>query len=179
MIPKEYLDYVYNNWSQIVSVAKGIGYIGGALTFTGGIIAAIAKLLSRAKKIDSNLTLVLTNHLPHIQSAIDETGRKLGDHIIADEKFQADISGKLSTVEGKVGDVKDSIIGLNDSFIRHLDSVNVEHQQLRAMVSGNKLDIKTLEAVNDIKEASKPTIQVEAEVKLKTPIKFKKKANKR
>jgi hypothetical protein len=109
-------------WQEVYLYAKVIGAIGSALTALYGVYSYLKAVYKQRKSIDETVTLLATNHLPHLQTALDEHG-KLLIQLTSDVR---DVSTKVDGVESRLEDTKVGMHTLGESFLRHLESTSKE-----------------------------------------------------
>jgi preprotein translocase subunit SecD len=118
-VSPESLAHIYY-WSKI------IGEVGGASTVLITAVVAIFKYLKAVYKqrqqLNDTVTLLATNHVPHLQKALDEHGGMLVN-ITSDVR---DIGTKMQGVEDRQEDLRRGVHTLGDSFLRHLEAASRE-----------------------------------------------------
>lgn len=115
---------------QFIALCKAVGYVGtAAAVLIGGIkwLTAIFRKVSSISTdvitLTANVSLLTTNHLPHIQQALDDHGRTLSS-ITSDVR---DLDTKVGGMNTRLEDTQNSVHTLNAAFVRHLDSTTEEH----------------------------------------------------
>lgn len=108
------------------------GKIAGAVVALGGLFYhPTKKILAGVKKI-SNMTdsvdVILTNHLPHIQTALTESTQQMGE-------LKSDVRNLDTTVSAmseRVSDTNKAVQVLSTSFIQHLENMSAEKSSKRS-----------------------------------------------
>jgi len=100
-------------------------FTGAAGTAIGAFVALIKYLSAVYKQrqaLNDTVTLLATNHVPHLQKALDEHGSMLVN-ITSDVR---DIGTKMQGVEDRQEDLRKGVHTLGDSFLRHLEAASRE-----------------------------------------------------
>jgi hypothetical protein len=95
----------------------------GAVSTVGGIVVGgfswLKKTYNQAQKTSDNVTLLMTNHFPHLQQSITKQDVIL-DNLSSDLR---NVTTTVGGIEQQQEDLKVSVRGLSDSFLRHLEFV--------------------------------------------------------
>ena len=102
--------------------AKVVGAIGSAAATIYGAVAWMIATYRQNKTINKNVTLLMENHLPHIQSSLDSHGDAL--NVLSSDI--RDIGTKVEGVEQRQEDLRKGVHTLGESFLRHLESASKE-----------------------------------------------------
>jgi len=99
-------------------VSKVIGASGTAVGGLYGAFRWLSASYQRSKKTSEDVSLLLENHLPHLQSAIDTHGETL----LGMRSDIRDIGTKVEGVEHRLDDTKAGMHALGEAFVRHLET---------------------------------------------------------
>ena len=102
--------------------AKVIGATGAAVSTLYGIYKYFRAVYKQRQNIDETVTLLATNHLPHIQASLDAHGEVLKS-LTSDVR---NVGTKVDGVEARLEDTKRGMHTLGESFLRHLESTSKE-----------------------------------------------------
>lgn len=94
--------------------------VGAAVPVTGALYGTFRWLnagYQQSKRTGDNITLLLQNHLPHIQATMDAHGEAL----LGLRSDVRDIVTKISGVEQRSNDTKTAMHTLGEAFVRHLE----------------------------------------------------------
>ena len=109
-------DMISQNTVDLFKVI-GVGVSGVAL-LAGGL-KWLTMIFKRLSEINSSVTLLKTNHLPHIQASLDSHTATLNT---LKSDFR-DMDTKITGYSQRLDDTKDSVDALNGAFIQHLARV--------------------------------------------------------
>lgn len=127
------------------SFLKG-GEIAGSIAAIGTVAGYLIRSAWNAGKgvvtANRNLTLMMTNHLPHIQGAIETV-----------QRGQTQMSGDISFLKIKTADAIKSVDTLHDAFLRHLEngsreSIQIETRRVTLAKESNARITKLEDAVD-------------------------------
>ena len=104
--------------NQVYFYAKMIGAIGAAGSFVYGSIRYLQSVYNEFKDTSQTVTLLATNHLPHIQKSLDDHGQQLTT-LSSDVR---DVSTKVEGMDVRLDDSAKGVQALNESFLRHLEN---------------------------------------------------------
>jgi hypothetical protein len=107
---------------EFVLYAKVVGEIGSALGVLYGAIRWLRAGLKEVKKTNDNVSLLMENHLPHIQSSLDSHGDALG--VLSSDV--RNVATKVDGMESRLEDTKTGVKVLGESFLRHLENASRE-----------------------------------------------------
>lgn len=102
-----------------IDLAKVIGVWVGSISLLAGGLKWLTAIFKRVSEINSSVTLLTTNHLPHIQASLDSHTTALGT-LASDFR---DMDTKITGYSQRLDDTKDSVDALNVAFIQHLSKV--------------------------------------------------------
>jgi len=114
--------------------AKVIGATGSAITAFYGAYKYFSAVYKQRKSIDETVTLLATNHLPHIQKSLDEHGRMFEAQNRVLQTITSDVRNvgtKVDGIESRLEDTKKGVHTLGESFLRHIESVTKEPPRKR------------------------------------------------
>jgi hypothetical protein len=122
--------YLVAHWAQFINLCKNLGYLAGALTFCGLLYRwalkpaynSMSASIKVTKDTNSKVALLMENHLPHIQKAIDTHGETLQTI----ETNVQTLDTKIEAQGQRIDDTKTAVHNLGDAFVRHLDNVAKE-----------------------------------------------------
>jgi hypothetical protein len=122
--------------ANVVSELILVGKNAAAVTTIGGIgwgaMWTITSFFHKMTDIGDNILLLKTNHLPHIQAALDAHGTAL-NKINSDNKIA---ETTVNAIAVRLNDTKDSVDRLHDAFLDHIQSSAVP--EVTVHVSGKK-----------------------------------------
>src|ERR1700722_3282774 len=145
MIPKLFL-YVQSVWPQIKTFCAALGIVGVAGGVLWGIGKFIVSKIQNVLHLGDNVSLLLTNHVPHLQTALDE-GREQMASIASDVRS---LDTKVDGVCNRLVDTQSHVSELNTSFLRHLENASRETIISTAGIAENKLKITAIEAASKL-----------------------------
>lgn len=93
------------------------GKVAGAITSISGFAWLVFKWFRAVTETSSNVNLLMSNHLPHIQSSLDAHGTAL-QGIKSDVR---DMGTQLSAMGDRVSDTRAAVHVLGEKFIDHID----------------------------------------------------------
>jgi hypothetical protein len=102
--------------------SKVVGATGSAIGFIYGAISWLRSAFHEVKKTNENMELLMSNHLPHIQSSLDSHGDALG--VLSSDI--RDVGTKVDGMEKRLEDTKTGVKVLGESFLRHLENTSKE-----------------------------------------------------
>src|SRR5271154_6039784 len=110
-------------WPEIKTICAALGVVGVG----GGVIYKVSKyIVSKIQNVlhlGDNVSLLLTNHVPHLQIAMDENGKQM----VALASDVRSLDTKIDGVCGRLEDTKTHVSELNTSFLRHLENASREN----------------------------------------------------
>jgi hypothetical protein len=101
-----------------LDIVKIVSVLTGALGVTAGFVKWLSSIFQRVSETSRNVILVTTNHLPHIQVALDKHSVLLTS-VVSDVR---DMDTKLSAQGRRIDDTKSAVDSLNGAFLNHLNS---------------------------------------------------------
>jgi hypothetical protein len=101
-----------------LDVVKVVGVLTGALGVTAGFVRWLSSIFKRVAETNRNVILVTTNHLPHIQAALDRHTKSLAA-VVSDIR---DVDTKMSGYSKRLDDTKSAVDSLSGAFLNHLNS---------------------------------------------------------
>jgi hypothetical protein len=122
MFPHLDITMTAHMWGRFIFAGK----IAGAAVAIGGLFYhPTRRILAGVKKvtgISDNMDLLLTNHLPHIQTALDTSAREMTE-IKSDVR---NLGTQVSGMSDRIDDTKAAVHTLGVSFLNHLESTSAE-----------------------------------------------------
>lgn len=126
--------FAHSSWHSIYKILEMTGYAGAGVAVMYGaarwMIAVFKKLnvliesLADVPTINTNVTTIMTNHLPHLTAAVDQSQKNF-------ETLRTDFQGVVSSVAGldktvavlasKQETNEDAVHRLGEMFVRHID----------------------------------------------------------
>jgi hypothetical protein len=128
-------------WQEFILISK---VIGGIVVIVGALYGAgkfLYSMIDNARNINKNVNLLLINHFPHLQTAIDE-GKQQITELAGDVK---NLDTKMEGMSCRLEDTKKGVHTLGESFLRHLEATSSHAHYERTQI---------LEAVEDITPAN-------------------------
>lgn len=122
--------YLTAHFAQIINACKNIGYVGGAVTFALFIFKGIRSGYRTVKSTNDNVTLLMTNHMPHIQRSIDEHS----DTLLSIQSDVRDMGTKLSGYNTRLDDTKNAVHSLGTAFLQHVENASKEKEPVPVFV---------------------------------------------
>lgn len=130
-----------SHFADIIKICKYVGYITPAVGAVGAAgkyvhtkITARRRAADESQKLVSetnkNVLLLMENHLPHIQEAIENHDKTLNS---MQSDFR-DMGTKLDGVQTRLDDSKETIHRLGEAFVRHLENSTKESPKRRKTV---------------------------------------------
>ena len=110
-------------WPHVILYGK----IAGAFTAFSGIVYGIAIWFSRISETNRNVALLTSNHLPHLQEALDSHGDSLRS-IKSDFKV---LDTKVEGMSDRINDTKVAVHTLGQSFLTHLENESTKLKKAR------------------------------------------------
>ena len=107
---------------EVYLYAKVIGATGSAIATLYGMYKYFRAVYKQRQSIDATVTLLATNHLPHIQASLDAHGEALKS-LTSDVR---NVGTKVDGIEDRLEDTKKGMHTLGESFLRHLESTSKE-----------------------------------------------------
>lgn len=107
--------------------AKVIGASGAAVSTVYGIVKYLGASYRQFKNTSDTVTLLATNHLPHIQKSLDDHGvflTTLSSNVTTLSSDVRDVSTKVEGMEQRLDDTKKGVSMLGESFLRHLENTS-------------------------------------------------------
>jgi hypothetical protein len=104
--------------AEFYLVSKVIGASGTAVGGLYGVFHWLSSSYKRSKKTDDNITLLLENHLPHMQATMD----KHGEALLGMRSDIRDVGTKVDGMEHRLDDTKAGMHALGEAFVRHLET---------------------------------------------------------
>ena len=105
--------------------AKVIGAAGSATATVYGITKYFIAVYNQRKTLSETVTLLATNHLPHIQASLDSHGKIFAEQGKVLESLTSDVRNvgtKVDGIESRLEDTKKGVHTLGESFLRHLEN---------------------------------------------------------
>ena len=122
MFPHLEITMTAHMWDRFIFAGK----IAGAVVAIGGLFYHPTKrILAGVRKvfgISESMDILLTNHLPHIQKALDTSAKEMVE-VRSDVR---DLGTKVSGMSDRIDDTKAAIHTLGTSFISHLENVGAK-----------------------------------------------------
>ena len=112
---------------QFYLYCKVIGAVGTVAGVLAGGFSWLRRTYNQAQKTSDNVTLLMTNHFPHLQESINKQDIIL-DNLSSDMR---NVTTKVSGIEHRQEDLKLSVHSLSDSFLRHLEYASDEKKKKR------------------------------------------------
>ena len=103
-------------WSKVIAAA------GSAVGVIYGIISWLRAAYHQIKKTNDTMELLMSNHLPHIQTSLDSHGDALG--VLSSDI--RDVGTKMDGMEKRQEDLRKGVHTLGESFLRHLENTSKE-----------------------------------------------------
>lgn len=130
----------------------------------GGVVWGIGKfIVSKIQNVlhlGDNVSLLLTNHVPHLQTALDESNKQ----IVSLASDVRSMDTKIDGVCERLEDTREGMHKLGESFVRHLENASRETIISTANIAENKLKITAIEAASKLAETTpKVVVQVQKE----------------
>lgn len=116
------IDLSSHFWLQLILIGK----ICGAITALGGFMYSGFRGLQTVSTINK----LATNHIPHIQQALDEHGTTM-------QEIKSDVRDVGTRVDGqaeRLEDTKKAVHVLGESFLKHLENASKEAPRKRKRV---------------------------------------------
>jgi len=120
MFPHLEITMTAHMWDRFILVGK---IAGAAVAIVGVFYHPTKRILAGVRKvfgISESMDALLTNHLPHIQSALDTSAKEMTE-IRSDVR---DLGTQVSGMGDRIDDTKAAVHALGASFIGHLENVN-------------------------------------------------------
>jgi len=143
-------------WPEVKTICAALGIVGVAGSVVFGASKFIVKRIQNVLHLGDNVSLLLTNHVPHLQTALDANREQMVS--IASDVRSLDT--KIDGVCDRLEDTRAGVHTLGESFIRHLENASKETIVSTANIAENKLKITAIEAASKIADAS-PKVVVE------------------
>lgn len=102
--------------------AKVIGATSSAVASLYGVYKYLKAAYKQRKNINDTVTLLATNHLPHIQNSLDSHSKALG--VLSSDV--RNVATKVDGMESRLEDTKTGVKVLGESFLRHLENASQE-----------------------------------------------------
>ena len=105
-------------WNEIIFIGKVASGAATVLTITYGFFRWLGPRLPFVEKqleTQNNVALMMTNHLPHIQSSLTAQDKVLGN-----------IQTNVGHLTQRQQDLHDGLHTLGESFLRHLEAASKE-----------------------------------------------------
>lgn len=123
------INLIGSHFADIIKICKYVGYITPAVGAVGAAGKYVhSKITARRRAVDEsqklvsetnkNVLLLMENHLPHIQEALDKHDQTL----VSMQSDFRDMGTKLDGVQARLDDSKESIHRLGEAFVRHLEN---------------------------------------------------------
>jgi len=106
----------------ILTVIKDTGYVGSGFGVMYAVVKWLTSFLHTARDTNAKIDLVMANHLPHIQEAVDAQGAALRG-IKSDVR---DLDTKVSGYGDRLDDTKSAVHALGTAFLQHLEHASKE-----------------------------------------------------
>lgn len=135
------ISLIGSHFADIIKICKYVGYITPAVGAVGAAGKYVhTKVTARRRaaedsqrlvsETNKNVLLLMENHLPHIQEAIENHDKTLNS-------MQSDFRNmdtKLDGVQTRLDDSKESLHRLGEAFVRHLENSTKEPTKKRKAV---------------------------------------------
>jgi len=112
----------------ILLILKDTGYVAAGISVIYGVFKWIASAFHTVRNTNANLELLMTNHLPHIQTAVDAQGESLREL----KSNVRDLDTKMAGMDTRITDTKTAVHTIGESFLRHLENVSKESTSVAA-----------------------------------------------
>ena len=113
----------------ILSILKDVGYVGAGVGVIYGVFKWVASAFHTVRNTNANLTLLMENHLPHIQNAVDAQGESLRG-IKSDVR---DLDTKMTGHGQRLEDMKTAVHAVGESLSRHLENTSKENATVKVV----------------------------------------------
>lgn len=113
---------------ELYFYSKVIGSVGTAVGVIYGILNWMRATYKQNKLTNDNVALLMSNHLPHLQSSLDSHGDALG--ILSSDI--RNIGTQVEGVEKRQEDLRKGVHTLGESFLRHLENTSKESPRKRS-----------------------------------------------
>lgn len=129
---------ISSHFADIIKICKYVGYITPAVGAVGAAGKYIhTKITARRRAADEsqklvadtnkNVLLLMENHLPHIQKAIETHDATL----VSMQSDFRNMDTKLDGVQTRLDDSKETIHRLGEAFVRHLENSAKEAKETK------------------------------------------------
>lgn len=101
------------------------GKVAGGATAIGSIVWGFIKWLGQISETNRNVTLLASNHIPHLQDALDAHGAAL-------HGIKSDVRDLGTTIEGvsqRLDDTRAGVHTLGEAFLNHLENASKEPEK--------------------------------------------------
>lgn len=98
------------------------GKVIGPISTTSGILYGLFRWVRTTSDTNKNVSLLMTNHFPHMQDCLDAHGTAL-QGIKSDFR---ELNTKVDSVGTRLDDTKKGVQVLGESFLRHLENSSKE-----------------------------------------------------
>ncbi len=113
---------MYVTLEQFYIYAKVIGATGSAITVLYGVFGWLRKTYRQAQLTSDNVSLLMTNHFPHLQSTLNKQDEVL--NVLSSDV--RNVATKVEGMEQRLDDTKLGVHALGESFLRHLETTSRE-----------------------------------------------------
>lgn len=130
--------------------------VGGASVIVGLIYGAFRWLTSvfiRVRDISTSIVQIKDNHLPHLQTALEDSTR----HLVGIQSDVRDLDTKFTGMDTRITETRAAVHTLGESFLRHLESASQERITIQADVARNTVDIAEVAASRKVIETANET----------------------
>jgi hypothetical protein len=136
--------------SATIHTIYEIGKIAGVVAAVGAIIVGIFKwmaaIYNNLHETTTNVKLLMSNHLPHIQDAIDESNKT----VVAIKSDVREIDTRVKANVERMTDLKDQVSNLSTEFVNHIELERREAIIVHAIGAENKVNIAALTAAKKV-----------------------------
>jgi hypothetical protein len=111
--------YWHPSLEQVYLYSKIFVAAGSATVLIYKVGRWLLDIFQEVRNINENVQLLTLNHLPHIQTSLDEHNSSLLE-LKSDVR---DMDTKMTGFSHRLNDTKSGVDTLNESFLRHLESM--------------------------------------------------------
>lgn len=121
-------------WANLILAGK----VAGGITSIGGLTLLIINWFRKVSETNRNVTLLLNNHIPHVQTALDTHGQTL----IAIGSDVRSLGTEIQGVSRRLDDTRTGVHTLGESFLRHLEAASHEVSRIDSLEKKSKRNKK-------------------------------------
>lgn len=133
-----------------LSTIYEIGKITGAVATVGAIIIGLFKwmaaIYNNLHETTTNVKMLMSNHLPHIQTAIDTSNTT----VVGIKMDIREIDTRVKANVERMQDLKEAVNALSTEFVNHLELERREAIVMHAIGAENKINIAALTAAKKV-----------------------------